>query len=126
MSLQFSEATGPIIGAVVLFTVASLVPLLKGSDSKGVGPFTPQVSSSYFCPVCFCYFTDVRHTCMLLTLRTCELMQSTGMNYFLPQPIIHIVAYTFIAFIASLTSTMLHWKKNYEVFLPSMPFALLK
>ena len=41
---QFNEAAVPIIATAVIFTVASLVPMLKGSDPKqAFGPFTPQV-----------------------------------------------------------------------------------
>ncbi|KAF5837692.1 chloroplast carotene biosynthesis-related protein [Dunaliella salina] len=44
---QFSEATGPVVATVVVFTIASLAPLLKGSNpATEVGPFTPQAELS--------------------------------------------------------------------------------
>jgi hypothetical protein len=39
---QFESATPIVLGTWLLFTVASLVPLLKGADTKAsFGPFTP-------------------------------------------------------------------------------------
>jgi hypothetical protein len=41
---QFNEAAAPIIATAVIFTIASLVPITKGSNKEAFGPFTPQVS----------------------------------------------------------------------------------
>lgn len=44
---QFSEATGPVLATVLLFSFASLIPLIKGSNpATEVGPFTPQAEMS--------------------------------------------------------------------------------
>lgn len=38
---QFGEATVPIILAVVAFSAASLIPILKGAKAEAFGPLTP-------------------------------------------------------------------------------------
>ena len=45
---QFNEAAAPIIATAVIFTIASLVPMLKGSNKEAFGPFTPQVRKPGF------------------------------------------------------------------------------
>lgn len=46
MLQQAASAAAPIAAAVALLTVGSLVPILKGSNAQGWGPFTSDAETT--------------------------------------------------------------------------------